>query len=311
MHKRDTFQLPRKTSDVYPTHSTLPLPKIIRSHVLQNFSFCENYQKGIIKDDDPEFLHQYRVTMRHIRAILSLHQSLFIPEQLKETNFAIKKLMQPTNLQRDLDVYLMQMEHYFNLVDHKHHQGLARFFDDLQRQRQKAYKKNKHWLKSEEYKAQYKHIRIQLKQLSPRVEDLSIPSQEMINILLLDLNSHFITSMSAINSQTSDAQLHRLRIKCKKLRYGLDYYCPLTEQLSISLKTKTLKFLQAKLGDFNDSSVQIDFLNHYLEQYKKTGRRAKAIGLLLQKIQQIHLENKQQLIIEIVQCSQNTAHKAL
>ncbi|PQJ62196.1 CHAD domain-containing protein [Photobacterium angustum] len=308
MHKRDTFQLPRKTSDVYPIHSTLPLPKIIRSHVLQNFSFCENYQKGIIKDDDPEFLHQYRVTMRRIRAILSLHQPIFIPEQLKETNIALKQLMQPTNLQRDLDVYLMQMEHYFNLVEHKHHQGLARFFDDLQHQRQKTYKKNKQWLKSEEYKAQYKHIRTQLKQLSPRMEDLSMPPQQMINTLLLNLNNRIITSMNAIDTQTSDAQLHRLRIKCKKLRYGLEYYHPLTEQFSLSLKAKTLKLLQAKLGDFNDSSVQIDFLNHYLEQYKKAGRRAKAIGLLLQKIQQKHLENKQQLIIEVVQCSQNTAH---
>ncbi len=308
MHKRDTFQLPRKTSDVYPIHSTLPLPKIIRSHVLQNFSFCENYQKGIIKDDDPEFLHQYRVTMRRIRAILSLHQPLFIPEQLKETNIALKQLMQPTNLQRDLDVYLMQMEHYFNLVEHKHHQGLARFFDDLQHQRQKTYKKNKQWLKSEEYKAQYKHIRTQLKQLSPRMEDLSMPPQQMINTLLLNLNNRIITSMNAIDTQTSDAQLHRLRIKCKKLRYGLEYYHPLTEQFSLNLKAKTLKLLQAKLGDFNDSSVQIDFLNHYLEQYKKAGRRAKAIGLLLQKIQQRHLENKQQLISEVVQYSQNTAH---
>ncbi|KJG39823.1 metal-binding protein [Photobacterium angustum] len=308
MHKRDTFQLPRKTSGVYPINSTLPLAKIIRSHVLQNFSFCENYQQGIIKDDDPEFLHQYRVTMRRIRAILSLHQSLFIPDQLKETNLAIKNLMQPTNLQRDLDVYLMQMEHYFNLVEHKHHQGLARFFDDLQHQRQKAYKKNKQWLKSEEYKLQYKHIKTQLKQLSPREEELSTPSKEMINTLLMKLNNHITTSMNAIDSQTPDAKLHRLRIKCKKLRYGLEYYRPLIEQLSLSLKIKTLKLLQAKLGDFNDSSVQIDFLNHYLQQYKKTGRRAKAIGLLLQKIQQDHLENKQQLIIEVVQCSQNTAN---
>ncbi|PSV31958.1 MULTISPECIES: CHAD domain-containing protein [unclassified Photobacterium] len=308
MHKRDTFQLPRKTSGVYPIHSTLPLFKIIRAHVLQSFSFCENYQKGIVKDDDPEFLHQYRVTMRRIRAILSLHQSLFIPEQLKETNLAIKSLMQPTNLQRDLDVYLMQMEHYFYLVEHKHHQGLARFFDDLQHQRQKAYKKNKHWLKSEEYKTQYKLICIQLKQLSPLMEDLSTPPQQMINTLFVNLNNRIITSMKAIDSKTSDAQLHRLRIKYKKLRYGLEYYHPLTEQLSLRLKLKTVKFLQAKLGDFNDSSVQIDFLNHYLEQYKTTGRRAKAIGLLLQKAQQRHLENKQQLINEVILCSQNTAY---
>ncbi|MCG3864683.1 MULTISPECIES: CHAD domain-containing protein [unclassified Photobacterium] len=308
MHKRDTFQLPRKTSDVYPIISTLPLPKIIRSHVLQNFSFCENYTKGIIKDDDPEFLHQYRVTMRRIRAILSLHQSLFMPKQLKESNLSIKQLMQSTNLQRDLDVYLMQMEHYFYLIEHKHHQGLARFFDDLQHQRQKAYKKNKHWLKSVEYHAQCKHISLQLKRLSPRQEALSKEPQEMINPLLLRIDNSIITLMHSIDSKTSDTQLHRLRIKCKKLRYGLEYYRPLTEQLSLSLNIKTLKFLQEKLGDFNDSSVQIDFLHHYLAQYKKTGRRAKAIILLLQKIQQKHLENKQHLIVEIIQYNQNTAH---
>ncbi|WP_236690734.1 hypothetical protein [Photobacterium angustum] len=53
---------------------------------------------------------------------------------------------------------------------------------------------------------------------------------------------------------------------------------------------------------------KLTFLITIYSNTKKTGRRAKAIGLLLQKIQQDHLENKQQLIIEVVQCSQNTAN---
>lgn len=307
MHKRDTFELPRKTSYVYPIDSKLPLATDIRRYLKKELAFCTQYEKGIIKDDDPEFLHQYRVTLRRIRAILTLHHSLFDPTQVEQLNLAIKNLMQLTNLQRDLDVYLMQMEYYFSLIEHKHHLGLARFFDDLQHQRQKTYKKNKHWLKSDEYKAAHGEITFQLKHLLAVDNQTTTSNITSINRLLTQLSKKVLKLTATINTETEDNQLHALRIKCKKLRYGLELYSSVSEQLTLSITAKTMKSMQSKLGDFNDSAVQIDFLNHYLEQYKKAGRRAKAINLLLHKMREQHANNKQQLIIEIIQFSQTTA----
>ncbi|MBP2701267.1 CHAD domain-containing protein [Photobacterium lucens] len=308
MHKRDTFELPRKTSYVYPIHSKLPLALEIRRYLKKEFAFCAQYEKGIIKDDDPEFLHQYRVTLRRIRAILTLHRSLFDPTQVEQLKLAIKNLMQLTNLQRDLDVYLMQMEHYFSLIEHKHHLGLARFFDDLQHQRQKTYKKNKHWLKSDEYRTTYNEIALQLKHLLAIDNPTSPANITSINRLLTPLNKKVLKLTTAINTETEDSQLHALRIKCKKLRYGLELYASISDQITLGITAKTMKSMQSKLGDFNDSAVQIDFLNHYLEQYKKAGRRAKAINLLLHKIREQHANNKQQLIREIIQFSKTATN---
>ncbi len=47
----------------------LPLQPDIRRYLKKELAFCTQYEKGIIKDDDPEFLHQCRVTLRRIRAI--------------------------------------------------------------------------------------------------------------------------------------------------------------------------------------------------------------------------------------------------
>ncbi|WP_434145459.1 CHAD domain-containing protein [Photobacterium leiognathi] len=229
MHKRDTFELPRKTSYVYPIDSKLPLATDIRRYLKKEFAFCTQYEKGIIKDDDPEFLHQYRVTLRRIRAILTLHHSLFDPTQVELLNLAIKNLMQLTNLQRDLDVYLMQMEYYFSLIEHKHHLGLARFFDDLQHQRQKTYKKNKHWLKSDEYKAAHGEITFQLKHLLAVDNQITSSNITSINRLLTQLSKKVLKLTAAINSETEDSQLHALRIKCKKLRYGLELYASVSD----------------------------------------------------------------------------------
>ena len=54
--------------------------------------------------------------------------------------------------------------------------------------------------------------------------------------------------------------LHALRIDCKKLRYLLEFFASLFPPDEIEILVKQLKRLQDNLGDFNDLSVQRDYL---------------------------------------------------
>ena len=66
-----------------------------------------------------------------------------------------------------------------------------------------------------------------------------------------------------------DYKFHELRIKCKKLRYLLEFFGPLYPETLIDKAVKQLKKLQENLGEFNDYSVQIETLNLMLNRSVK------------------------------------------
>ena len=47
------------------------------AYLESEFANARRYEAGILHDEDPEFLHQYRVCLRRTRAIISLLKELF------------------------------------------------------------------------------------------------------------------------------------------------------------------------------------------------------------------------------------------
>ena len=67
------------------------------------------------------------------------------------------------------------------------------------------------------------------------------------------------------NSETSNAELHELRIDCKKLRYLLEFFSSLFPPKAASQVVRQMKVLQDNLGTFVDLSLQMEFLQKRLE----------------------------------------------
>ena len=63
-----------------------------------------------------------------------------------------------------------------------------------------------------------------------------------------------------ISTETTDAELHALRIDCKKLRYLLEFFSSIFPPKNIVPVIRKMKELQENLGDFVDFSVQLQFL---------------------------------------------------
>ena len=57
---------------------------------------------GIIKDEDSEFLHDFRVASRRIRSGLTIAKKLFDLESLQSAKVDIKQLGDKTNAMRDM-----------------------------------------------------------------------------------------------------------------------------------------------------------------------------------------------------------------
>jgi len=73
----------------------------------------------------------------------------------------------------------------------------------------------------------------------------------------------------AIPAQASDAELHSLRIDCKKLRYLLELFASLFPDKTMATVVRQLKELQENLGMFVDLAVQQQYLAGHIEQMKE------------------------------------------
>ena len=67
-----------------------------------------------------------------------------------------------------------------------------------------------------------------------------------------------------ITSASSDESLHALRIRCKRLRYLLEFFRPTYGEL-LKAETTRLKELQDVLGEFQDACVAAGLLRRYAE----------------------------------------------
>jgi CHAD domain-containing protein len=100
-----------------------------------------------------------------------------------------------------------------------------------------------------------------------------------------------------INRSTPDEKLHELRIDCKKLRYLLEFFSSLFPKKQMK---KLIKQLQDNLGEFNDLSIQQDFLIDYLNSVKpqtaQAVRLSAAIGGLIVRLATAHQQVRNQFL---------------
>ncbi|MCW8327837.1 CHAD domain-containing protein [Photobacterium sp. SDRW27] len=258
------------------------------------FANARRYEAGILQGVDPEFLHQYRVCLRRNRAIISLLKDLYPAENKKRLSDLLKQLMQETNLLRDLDVYLMKSNTFFRQVSQKHHNGLALFFDDIQLRRKTELKRLCGWLNSDLYRRNCQDIEAHIHAIQVNVPPQSASTSCEVYGRQAVWKRYQKVRVRAgdINEQSKDTDIHQLRIDCKKLRYLLEYFEPLFKTNEYQRELNTLKHLQNYLGDFNDSSVQQDFLLRYLARKKENSHSYKAVSQLLRITQREHQKSR-------------------
>ena len=259
-------------------------------------------EPGLIDDLDTEFLHQWRVSLRKVRSVLTLFKGVVAAHTLDQLKQDFKDIMQDTNQMRDRDVYLLSKDDYFDLIPPKAHPGLEVLFELLQQDRNEAFGKVKAMLTSKAYKKQIKSIQKLFenpKQL-PKGPKADAPSKPFAADLVLKRYKKVCRLAANITETTPDETIHELRIQCKKLRYLIESAQPLFDAKQVKRLLKTLKGLQEHLGSFNDQSVQQATLAQCLERYPGAGENARAlaesIGALTAMLYRRQLEERRMII---------------
>jgi len=263
-----------------------------------------NYLLTIIKankdflftENDPEFLHDFRVACRRIKSLLG-SQNVLDPNITKEFKKDITDLLKTTNELRDLDVYLLNTNFYKSLLPKDFNKKINFLFTYLKRRKHLLIKN----LNVEEFIGD---IDVILKKwesaLNQEPEKIANTKENALKIKELATkeivkNYNQILRTGKLILKTKNAKkMHELRIQCKKLRYLMDIFKSLFPAKKIDIFIKQLKVLQNNLGDFNDLYVQHKYLiqisNRFSTKNKNIHDSLMAIGILIGLLHQKKVE---------------------
>ena len=251
-------------------------------------------ERGIILDIDSEFLHDFRVAVRRTRSALSQIKGIFPPEETHNFKKDIAYLGRQTNRLRDLDVYLHKKDQYRSMLPEPLREGVNFFFDYLSHQRMNEHREFADFLISSQYKKILSswdlYLASQEKQPPNQLDATALPVLQVAKKMISKRHDQILESGRKINVSTSDEELHKLRIRCKQLRYLMEFFSSLFPEKDMKNLISQLRKLQDNLGDFNDLYVQQKNLKFFLEKMAPTNRDivnvAAAIGGLVTQLRQ-------------------------
>lgn len=255
--------------------------KIIRTFM----EIARQNEGGIIDDYDSEFLHDYRVSLRKVRSIISLFKDVYDPEITEYLKAEFADIMQITGRLRDLDVYLLDRDDYFSLVPASTHTGLGILFSYFEKEREEQHALICESLQSKAYQKRMKMLLKGFKKDLWAVGGKADKGSLKFGCKVILKRYNKVCGIArSIDGNTEDAVVHELRIQCKKLRYLMEFFTPLFAKKEIKSLIKSLKVLQDNLGRFNDYSVQQESLAEFLTKYPLKGadgiKVAESIGAL-------------------------------
>ncbi len=259
-------------------------------------------EDGVIADIDTEFLHDYRVSFRKIRSVLSLFKDVYSQEDSVRLKHDFSELMRQTNKLRDLDVYLLNKEEYYSLVPKTTHAGLAILFNGFEKERRAEHENVAQYLKSKAYRKQLKKWQTLFGnednlESGPKSGEFTSGFARRI---LLQRYKKVCKIARSIDATTEDEVVHQLRIHCKKLRYLMEFFTTLFPAEEIRQRIKSLKRLQDNLGRFNDYSVQQIFLKNVLAGQPAGNAKgikvAESIGALTAMLHRLQNKERRQVM---------------
>lgn len=260
-------------------------------------------ENGVAADYDTEFLHDYRVSLRKVRSVLSLFKGVFDVSATARLKEDFASLMQKTNTLRDLDVYLLNKDQYFSLVPAETHEGLYILFDYLAGERKKEQKSVSKFMRSKVYLEEIDRLEKLFADGSALAGGPKGQAKSLVfaSRLILKRYAKVCKIARSIDEQTSDEVIHQLRINCKKLRYLMEFFAPIFSEDDLKMLIKALKSLQENLGNFNDYSVQQIFLRQILRE-KMSGFRgselkvAESVGALTAMLYRLQNNERSQVM---------------
>jgi CHAD domain-containing protein len=229
---------------------------------------------GVCRNLDSEFLLDFRVAIRRIRAALSQLRRALSPRVGERLRREFTWLGQLTSNARDLDVFLLAFDDYQRLLPAELREDFAPLRHLLGEIRDREYQVLREALRGERFGRLLRQFRGLLARplgKRPAARDATRPIGELARERIRDLYQETLDQGSAIAPQSHLDAFHELRKTCKKLRYLMEFFADLFPQEAILALIGALKRLQDNLGEIQDLRVQQEALAIYAHQIQERG----------------------------------------
>ena len=257
-----------------------PAHRLAASYLGEQLKALTAYEPFAYEGLHLEGVHQMRIATRRMRAALRVFAGVLpgtgAPALAREAGWLCDVL----GAVRDLDVHLMRIRDYRDVLHSGHHAALAsyeaRLRDDLRRARR--------CLASAMDSRRYAHFLSSFRTLQAEMEAYGSPDGPSIRTFAGDWVPDRLARVRRagrkITPGSPPERYHRLRIRIKKLRYALEILQGPYGR-AISGAAGTLKKLQGRLGDHQDASLAQEELAHYRDRYASGVRQQKTFDRLI------------------------------
>ena len=217
-------------------------------------------QPGVLAGQDPEYLHQLRVTVRRLRVILSLYSGLLGKRERKDAVRGVKWLAHALGPARDSDVFINEI--WPPLHDALGNSSLVETLNaEWLAQRRRTARTAHRALASRRYLRMMLELERWFSAQSwrdhadaGRLADWDQRARDFARRELEHRAKRVRGYGRVLGGLEADA-LHRVRIEIKKLRYVMDAVGPLFQRARVKKMLETLSRLQDILGALNDIAV--------------------------------------------------------
>lgn len=231
------------------------------------------HEANVLKDKNPEDLHQMRVGMRRLRsAMTGFAPALKLPKAAQEKK--VGKIARILGNLRDLDVLKAALENeYKPSLPSQEQKSLETALEELNKQRDCVLIEVKKTLHSKRYKSLKQSLTKWLKE--PEYHDIAqMPIEEVLPDLLLpeisklllhpgwllgsEIKVAEIETVEKLLAEDGDV-LHSLRKQIKRTRYQMEVFSEFYGE-GYTAYLEDVKSIQEVLGKIQDGAVLTDFL---------------------------------------------------
>ncbi|HUY64769.1 MAG TPA: CHAD domain-containing protein [Acidimicrobiales bacterium] len=225
----------------------------------RNLVVMLEHEAGTRLGDDAEDLHDMRVATRRMRAALDLFADM-LPVRARHYRVELGWLADALGAVRDLDVQLEGIDSWKSGAVEDDHGALGDLATLIERERDDARRRLLHCLESARYERLVTSMSTMLRQgPSRRSAAARVPAVAVVPDLVRDRHRS-VTKAAARVRRSQDAQdFHRLRIRCKRLRYALEFVSEVYPGQT-SQYVKKVTSVQDVLGLMQDARVAVERL---------------------------------------------------
>jgi CHAD domain-containing protein len=227
----------------------------------RQFSALLAKEPGTRLGDDIEELHDMRVASRRLRAALSLFAEV-LPETALKVGEELRWVGELLGAVRDLDVQIEQLDMWLDALEEADRDALMGLRALLQEQRESARAAMLEMLDSRRYEAFVSRFgrTLRARHLA-RSGPASRPARALAPNLIESRFRSVRKAAARIGPASPATDYHRLRIRCKRVRYALEFLADLYPGETGPLITRLVR-VQDILGLYQDSDVAIERLRH-------------------------------------------------